>query len=615
MNGGGRAFINHHSHAWLKGNTALSTNTFNWAADNARADNGSATIDQTFTIGATLAAWLQNLGATTTLGQVSVTNVFASLGSLGSNAQQWINLNSNKLPIQASFDTPVGAGAGKTYGRVLYNEYHVSPVTNSSGTTFPAECSSGTLSQQEKVLEFSLFDLSTFAAIVKVDPDMTLAGNPNPAKFNAAVTMTATLATPAGSTYPTPTGAVTFSEGSTTFGTVVVHSGVATTTLTGLAAGTHTITASYAGDPYYYAHTVTTTITVYPAATVSVAANPNPVYTGHASAIVFTATAGTGGPTPTGTVAITVDGGTTTYPLNNGTATAAAKIYTNGPHPITAVYSGDSAYDGQSASTTLYVQVESSTTLSEAAPAVFLLNPAVFTARANGVADAVPSGTMIFSEGSTVVGTAALVNGVATLSLSTLPFGQHTITATYSGDNYYGPSASQSVVENVMDYTLTLQSGSTTIPHSNTATYTFTLTPLGGTTMPSAITLALTNARPGSTVTFAPATVAAGSGTTTVTLTVKTPDGPSVPTDLKSISMLRSGGKLLLALLVLPVTLRSRRRVRQALLLLLAAAALMGGVSGCGTGWKTLTYGMSLTTTSGALGHNSDLTLTETGGK
>ncbi len=614
VNNGGRAFINHHSHAWLKGNTALSNNTFNWAADNATAPAGPATIDQSFTIGATLAAWLQNLGATTTLGQLSITNVFASLGSLGTNAQQWINLNSNKLPIQASFDTPVGAGTGRTYGRVLYNEYHVSPVSSSHGTIFPAECTSGTLSQQEKVLEFSLFDLSTFAAITKVDPDMTLTSAPNPAKFNAAVVMTAPLATPAGSTYPTPTGAVTFSEGTNTFGTVVVHSGTATTTLSGLAAGTHTITASYAGDPYYNSRYVTTTVTVYPAAVVSVVAQPNPVYTGHASAIVFTASGGTNAPTPTGTVAITVDGTTTSYPLTNGTATAAPKIYTNGPHPITAVYSGDANFDSQSATTTLYVQVVSSSTLTEAAPAVFLLNPAVFTARADGVSDAVPTGTYTFSEGTTVLGTAPLVNGSATLSLSTLLFGQHTVTAAYSGDNYYGPSASQSVVENVMDYTLTLASGATTIPHSNAATYTFTLAPLGGTAMPSAITLALANARPGSTVTFAPATVAAGSGTTTVTLTVKTADGPSVPPDLLKISRLKTGGKLLLALLVLPVSLQSRRRARQLLLLLLAAAVLMSGVSGCGSGWKTLTYGMSLTTSSGALSHNSDLTLTETGG-
>ncbi len=620
VNNGGRAFVNHHSHAWLKGNAALSTGTFNWAADNAQADAGTATIDQTFTIGATLAAWLQNLGATTTLGQVSVTNVFASLGSLGSNAQQWITLNSNKLPIQASFDTPVGAGAGNTYGRVLYNEYHVSPSLDSngrtlstSGTTFPEECSSGALSQQEKVLEFSLFDLSTFAAIVKVDPAMTLSAAPDPSKLNTPVTLTATLSVPVGSAYSTPTGAVTFSEGTTTFATAVVHAGVAGTTLTGLTPGTHTITASYAGDPYYNARSVTRTVTVYPAATVSVTAKPNPVYTGHASTIVFTAAGAAYSPTPTGTVAITVDGSTTTYTLANGTATAAPKIYTNGPHAITAVYSGDSAYDPQTAVTTLYVQVESSTTLSEAAPSVFLLNPAAFTARANGVADAVPTGTMTFTEGPTVLGTATLVNGAATLALTNLPFGQHTVTAMYSGDNYYGPSLSQSVVENVMDYQLTPSSTSTTIPHSGKATFTFTLTPLGGTVMPSGITLALTNARPGSSVTFSPATVAAGSGAVTVTATIQTAAGPSVPPDLLNISSRRSRG-LLLTLLVLPVTLRSKRRIRQALLLLLAAAALTAGITGCGTGWKTLTYGMQLTTGSGALSHNSDLQLTETGG-
>lgn len=613
-NSGGRIFINHHSHAWLKDNSGFA-NTFNFGSDMASAPAGAATVDQSFTIGATLAQWLQNLGQTTTQGQVSVTNVFASLASLTSNSQPWISLNSNSLPIQASFNTPVGATAATSYGRVLYNEYHVSPAS-SSGTVFPIECSGTTMSQQEKILEFSLFDLSTFAAITKVDPEMTLSGSPNPARLSAAVTMTTTLAVPSGSTYTTPTGAVTFSEGGTTFGTAVLHAGVATNVLSGLSAGTHTITALYSGDPYYNSRTVTTTVIVYPAAAVSLVANPNPVYTGHGSMITFTANGSSVSPTPTGTVAIRVDGTTATYPLSGGVATVPSKVYTNGPHVFTAVYSGDSNYDTQTATITLYVQVVSSTSLVENAPNVFLLNPAVFTATAYGVADAMPTGTMTFTEGSTTLAVVSLTNGVATLSLSNLSFGQHLVTATYNGDNYYGASASPSVAENVMDYSLTVTQSSETIPHSTTATYSFTVTPLGGSVMPADIKLDLTGLRQYSVLTLTPTTIPAGSGITAVTATIKTSDAPTVPVDVISISFLDAGAKgTALALLLLPFVGKGLRRIQRGLLVLFACTALSLGLTGCGTGWKTLSYRLNLVTGSGPLSHTSILTVTEEGGK
>jgi hypothetical protein len=45
---------------------------------------------------------------------------------------------------------------------VLYNEYHVeNPATATTGKVFPAECSSAPITPQEKLLEFSLFDLTS----------------------------------------------------------------------------------------------------------------------------------------------------------------------------------------------------------------------------------------------------------------------------------------------------------------------------------------------------------------------------------------------------------------------------------------------------------------------
>ena len=49
----------------------------------------------------------------------------------------------------------------------------------------------------------------------------------------------------------------------------------------------------------------------------------------------------------------------------------------------------------------------------------------------------VPTGTVVFKDGSTDLGTVTLSGGVATFTTSTLPAGDHTMTAVYSGDSTY----------------------------------------------------------------------------------------------------------------------------------------------------------------------------------
>lgn len=66
-------------------------------------------------------------------------------------------------------------------------------------------------------------------------------------------------------------------------------------------------------------------------------------------------------------------------------------------------------------------------------------------------------------------------------------------------------------------------SGNTdTVNSGGTATYGLVLTPASGTTFPSSVSLSATGLPPGATATFTPATIAAGSGTTTVSLSIQT---------------------------------------------------------------------------------------------
>jgi hypothetical protein len=78
----------------------------------------------------------------------------------------------------------------------------------------------------------------------KALPVAAIAASVNPILVQNSVTLTATTASAVG----TPTGTVTFMDGTTPLGTGTLASGVATLTTSSLSAGAHTITASYGGD-------------------------------------------------------------------------------------------------------------------------------------------------------------------------------------------------------------------------------------------------------------------------------------------------------------------------------------------------------------------------------
>jgi hypothetical protein len=79
----------------------------------------------------------------------------------------------------------------------------------------------------------------------------SLASSLNPSTFGAAVTFTATVTSTGG----TPTGTVTFKDGTTTLGTGALSSGKATFKTSTLAVGTHSITAVYAGSSNFVTST------------------------------------------------------------------------------------------------------------------------------------------------------------------------------------------------------------------------------------------------------------------------------------------------------------------------------------------------------------------------
>lgn len=165
-NAGGRVYSSHYSYAWMFENPPFN-GVVNWDANNGSFPDGTATVDTSFTAGQTLATWLQDVGASTTLGQIAIKTLKHDLNGVIAPTQSWLTLNDSSAgnPVmQFVFDTPI-APVGQTVnqcGRVLYNEYHVENlITSSPSMSFPKECTgSAAMTPQEKLLEYMLFELT-----------------------------------------------------------------------------------------------------------------------------------------------------------------------------------------------------------------------------------------------------------------------------------------------------------------------------------------------------------------------------------------------------------------------------------------------------------------------
>jgi hypothetical protein len=252
--------------------------------------------------------------------------------------------------------------------------------------------------------------------------------------------------------------------------------------------------------------------------------------------------------------------------------------------------------------------------LSTSANPIFAMNAVSFTASLPGYAST-QTGTMTFYDGPTPIGTANIAGGSATITTGALAAGAHSITAAYSGDNNYGPGTSSPVTEEVQDFTLALVGGgSDTATAGGTATYTLLITPVNGSTMPTAITLSAPNIPLGMAPTFSPNTVAAGSGATTVTLEVALPDKSS-----DKRSAVRLGGVLLpvvLGFILLPFagTMRGGRagltNLTKLMVLATLSATLALGMMGCGAKLSSEDFSFSVTAASGSLSHSVTANLT-----
>jgi hypothetical protein len=164
-----------------------------------------------------------------------------------------------------------------------------------------------------------------------------------------AVTFTATLGGGV-----SPTGTVSYYDGTTLLATVSVASGKALLTTTFKTIGAHTLTATYSGDSANLGSSTSAVVAVLSATTISGPAGGAGWKAQGGKASTLSATVS--GDSPTGTLSF-YDGSTLlgTATLVSGTGTITATITTLGTHTITVVYSGDANNAPVTATGTLIV--------------------------------------------------------------------------------------------------------------------------------------------------------------------------------------------------------------------------------------------------------------------
>jgi len=169
-NSGGRVFFSHYHKLWLEQGPAPFPDvmSFNDTTDDLNLD---ATVETSFPKGEALSRWLVNVGGSTTPGVVSLVDAQNTGRTENPQyAKRWVYDPMDAATMSPSVkymtaNTPLGAPDGEQCGRIVYSDIHVTtddPNGDQSAVDlhFPEGCRTTTLSPQEKVLVFMLFDLS-----------------------------------------------------------------------------------------------------------------------------------------------------------------------------------------------------------------------------------------------------------------------------------------------------------------------------------------------------------------------------------------------------------------------------------------------------------------------
>jgi len=280
---------------------------------------------------------------------------------------------------------------------------------------------------------------------------VSIAVSPNPGAFGQAIILTASV-TPSVSG-DQATGAVTFFDGATSLGTANLSNNSAQLSLSNLAAGSHSITAQYAGDANFAGSTSAALMETINqvSTTTTLASNLNPATFGQVVTLTATVQAGSG-ISVAGTVTF-LDGtlGLGTVTLANNSAQLTTSTLAPGTHTLTAVYNSNGNFAGSTSAalTETVNQLTTTTTLASNVNPALAGQNVTFTATVQAGAGNSVVGAVTFLDGSTTLGSTAVINNSAQLTIATLAPGSHSITAAYGGSTDFAASTSAALAETV----------------------------------------------------------------------------------------------------------------------------------------------------------------------
>jgi RHS repeat-associated protein len=421
---------------------------------------GSVTFTATISLGPTGTVTFYDSGTAIGTGTLSGTRATYTTSTLTAGTHSitagWIG-NSNYGPVTSSAITQTVNKATPiinwptptaiTYGTALSAtqlDASTTPAggfvyTPSGGTVLSA--GSQTLSVTFTPTDTTDYNTATSTVTLTVNkatPTLSVTSSANPSTYGQSVTFTATISNGL-------TGTVTFSDSGTAIGSGAISGTTATYGIGTLAAGTHTITASWPGNTNYNSVTSSAiTQTVNKATpTLSVTSSVNPSTYGQS--VTFTATISNG---LTGTVTFsdsstTIGSGT----ISGTTATYGIGTLAAGTHTITASWPGNTNYNSVTSSGLTQTVNKATPTLgvtTSSTPSTFGVTVTFTATISNGLA-----GMVTFYDGGSIMGTNTISGTTTTYGTNTLTAGTHSITASWPGNANYNSVTSSAIIQTV----------------------------------------------------------------------------------------------------------------------------------------------------------------------
>jgi hypothetical protein len=233
------------------------------------------------------------------------------------------------------------------------------------------------------------------------------------------------------------------------------------------------------------------------------------------------------------------------------------------------------------------VQLVTTTTISLPPGTVEANSPITFLSAVSALPGGpVPGGSVTFNNGSTALGSATLVGGIATLTLQAgLNAGTYTLTTSYSGDVSHAPSSSASQTLTVPPTPAVAMADSpagTTVAPGQSATTIVTLTPSNG--FNAMMSLSCVNPPSGINCSFSPASVMVNGASSKSTLTITTTAPTASNTHHQGSSPLFPGGVLVAGVAFAIILRRRPQRILKQVGFLASLFVAMFGLSSCSGG-------------------------------